>query len=157
MTASRARRRPKRYRPSPYSKPLVFLLCLLPFLWIVWRGFSDQLGADPVDALLEETGIWTLRFLLIVLSLGILRQHLPHPGPGRFRRMLGLFTFFYASLHFLVYLGVDAQFYWPQIAEDIVKRPYITVAFAAWLILLALAVTSSYRLMQRWGSGPGDG
>lgn len=135
-------------------KPLVFVASLLPLVWLLcgafgWLDFS--LGADPVKKLEHECGTWALNFLLITLAITPLRQlaHLPHLP--RLRRMLGLFAFCYALLHFAVYLSLDLEFNFRTLFGDIAKRPYITVGFMALLLLIPLAVTSTNRMMRRLG------
>ncbi len=127
----------------PVSKPLVFALCLLPLAWLTWGAAADQLGANPAEALIRGLGDWTLRFLCLTLAVTPLRLHTRTPQLARYRRMLGLFVFFYACLHLLAYgwldMGLDAA----DIGRDILKRPFILVGFTAWLLLLPLALTSS--------------
>ena len=142
------------------AKTLVHALCLTPLailawqFWDVYRTGSDALGADPVAEIEHRLGIWALRFLLIALAVTPLRQLTGQPVLIRFRRMLGLYAFAYASLHLAAYLVLDLRGYWLQIFEEIVKRPYITVGFAAWLLLVPLALTSTTgwirRLGKRW-------
>ena len=139
------------------AKTLVHLLALLPAailawqFYDVWKSASDALGADPIAEIEHRTGLWALRFLLITLAITPLRQLSGQAVLIRFRRMLGLYAFFYASLHFSAYLGLDLGGYWAQIFEEIVKRPYITVGFAAWLLLLPLAITSTKGWIKRLG------
>lgn len=133
------------------SKPLVFSLSLLPLAWLFWRFWSDQLGVNPVETLSHRTGDWSLRFLLLTLAVTPLRRLTGWNGAQRFRRMLGLFAFFYACLHFLVYLIFDQFFDLSAILADITKRPYITVGFAAFVLLIPLAVTSTQRMIKRLG------
>jgi sulfoxide reductase heme-binding subunit YedZ len=118
-------------------------------------GTATTLGADPVAAITHATGDWALRFLLLCLAMTPLRRMLGAPWPIRFRRLLGLYAFFYACLHLATYLVLDLGGFWTQIFADIAKRPYITVGFGAWLLLLPLAVTSTRgwmrRLGRRWG------
>lgn len=132
-------------------KPVVFLLCLAPFLLLIRDGFTDNLGVNGLETLTNRTGNWAIRFLLISLTLRPLRQLAHWPLPIRFRRMLGLFAFFYASLHLLIFLGLDNQFDWGELVEDIFERPFVTVGFTAWLILLPLAVTSTRGWIRRLG------
>ncbi len=142
------------------AKTLVHALCLAPLALLGWqfaevyRTGSDALGADPVAEIEHRLGIWALRFLLIALAVTPLRQLTGQTVLIRFRRMLGLYAFAYASLHLTAYLVLDLRGYWLQIFEEIVKRPYITVGFAAWLLLVPLAVTSTTgwirRLGKRW-------
>jgi sulfoxide reductase heme-binding subunit YedZ len=143
------------------AKTLVHLLCLIPLailgqqIWEVYRTGNDALGADPVAEIVHRLGLWALRFLLIALAVTPLRQLTGQPVVLRFRRMLGLYAFAYATLHLAAYLALDLRGYWAQIFEEIVKRPYITVGFAAWLLLVPLAITSTQgwmrRLGRRWG------
>jgi sulfoxide reductase heme-binding subunit YedZ len=143
------------------AKTFVHLLCLVPLailgqqIWEVYRTGNDALGADPVAEIVHRLGVWALRFLLIALAVTPLRQITGQPALLRFRRMLGLYAFAYASLHLAAYLALDLRGYWAQIFEEIVKRPYITVGFAAWLLLVPLAITSTQgwmrRLGRRWG------
>jgi sulfoxide reductase heme-binding subunit YedZ len=132
-------------------RPTVFLLCLVPLVWLVVDGLSDKLGANPIEAITHRTGDWTLRLLLLTLAATPMRRLLRWNWPLRVRRMLGLFTFFYAILHFATYLVLDQFFDWDEILKDIVKRPYITVGFTALLLLIPLAVTSTNGMMRRLG------
>lgn len=112
---------------------------------------SGGLGADPVAEIEHRLGLWALRFLMITLTITPLRQLTHQPVLIRFRRMLGLYAFFYATLHFSAYLVLDLRGYWTQIFEEIAKRPYITVGFAAWLLLVPLAATSTTAAIRRLG------
>ena len=133
------------------AKALVFLLCLGPFVHLGYDVFLGDPGPDPVARLVHETGAWTLRFLLITLAVTPLRRWFGWHVLVRFRRMLGLYAFFYATLHFAAYLFLDLGAFWAQILTDIVKRPYITVGFTAWLLLIPLAITSTNAMMKRLG------
>ena len=130
-------------------KAVAHTLALAPALWLLWRAGRDALGADPVAALTHGTGDWALRLLLLCLAMTPLRQLIGRPWPIRFRRLLGLYAFFYASLHLAVYLLLDLGTYWAQLGADILKRPFITVGFTAWLLLLPLALTSTQAMMRR--------
>lgn len=134
-----------------WSKPVIFLLCLLPLCLLVLRTLNNDLGANPVEALTHDTGDWALRFLLIALAVTPLRMLTGRNWLIRYRRMLGLFAFFYALVHFAIYLWIDQSFLWSEIFADILKRPYITIGFAAFLILVPLAVTSTKGMVRRLG------
>ena len=136
----------------PLAKPLVFVLCLLPLAWLVFGAINDQLGANPAEALIRSLGDWTLRFLCLTLTVTPLRVRTRTPQLARYRRMLGLFTFFYACLHLLAYGWLDMGLDMADIGRDILKRPFILVGFACWLLLLPLAATSFNRAV-RWLGG----
>lgn len=136
----------------PAAKPAVFVLCLLPFVWLVWGAFSNQLGANPAETLIRSTGDWTLRALCLVLAITPVRVVTATPQLARFRRMLGLFVFFYAALHLLSYSGFDMGFDVADIARDIAKRPFILVGFVAFLLLTGLAATSFNRAIKALGA-----
>ena len=124
-------------------KPVVFILCLLPLGLLLYAALTDDLGANPVEKLTHQTGLWGLYFLLITLSITPLKKITGLTWPVSLRRMLGLYAFFYACLHLSVYFWLDQSFVWQAIIEDIFKRPYITLGLAAWLLLLPLALTSN--------------
>ena len=126
----------------PAAKPVLFAICLLPFAWLFYRALSDQLGANPAEALIRATGDWTLRFVCIVLAVTPLRVASSTPVLARFRRMLGLFVYFYVAIHLLSYSWFDMGFDMADIAKDIVKRPFILVGFSAFVLLTPLAATS---------------
>ncbi len=132
-------------------KIMLWLVCLLPAVFLAWDFFHDGLGANPLEALTRRLGEWALRFLLLTLSMTPLRKMLQQVWPIRLRRMLGLYTFFYATLHLLCYLWFDQFFAWREIAEDITKRPFITAGMAGWLLMVPLAVTSSRKMIRRLG------
>ncbi len=137
---------------QPLAKPVVFGLCLLPFSWLLFGALTQQLGANPAEALIRATGDWTLRFLCIVLAVTPLRVMTRTPALARFRRMLGLFVYFYVVLHLLSYSGFDMSFEMGDIARDIVKRPFILVGFSAFLLLTPLALTSANRIIKALGA-----
>lgn len=127
------------------------MVCLVPLGRLIFLGLSDQLGANPIEFITRSTGTWTLVGLLATLSITPLRKLSGLNWLIRFRRVLGLFAFFYACLHFTTYLWLD-QFFDPgSIAKDIIKRPFITAGFTAYLLLLPLAATSSQRMMKKMG------
>ena len=126
----------------PAAKPTLFVLCLLPFAWLFYSALTNQLGANPAEALIRSTGDWTLRFVCIVLAVTPLRSITNTPQVARFRRMLGLFVYFYVVIHLLSYSWFDMSFDVADIAKDIAKRPFILVGFLAFLLLTPLAATS---------------
>lgn len=132
-------------------KPVVFLTALVPFAILLLRVLQNALGPDPAQELAIETGEWTLRFLLITLCLTPLRQITGRPEFVRVRRMVGLFALFYGTVHFLVWMSFLLGFRWFAIAEELVERPYITIGFAAFLILVALGVTSPLFMVRKLG------
>lgn len=156
-----------------YVKPPVFILCIIPALpaihaliAVMASNFTDSISqavidsvgywhfaqtADPIAVLLHEQGSWALRFLLITLAITPLRLVFNAPWLIGFRRMLGLYAFAYALLHFLVYLVLDQTLSWPDVFDDVVKRPYITIGVAALLLLFPLAITSTRKMMRRLG------
>ena len=135
----------------PLAKPCVFVLALLPFAYLVGAAMTDQLGANPAEALVRATGDWSLRFLCLVLVITPWRVLSGNPALARFRRMLGLFVYFYVLLHLLSYSGFDMGFDVPDIAQDIRKRPFILVGFSAFVLLSALALTSFNRAIRVLG------
>lgn len=132
-----------------HAKLLVGVLCLQPFGWLVWGAFNDALGANPAEYLIRATGDWTLRFLCLTLAVTPLRIMVGLTALARYRRMLGLFTYFYVLLHLLCYSGFDMGFDVADIAKDIVKRPFIWMGFGAFVLLTPLALTSWNRAI-RW-------
>jgi sulfoxide reductase heme-binding subunit YedZ len=136
----------------PAAKPLVFALSLLPFAWYLHGAFADTLGPNPAEALIRGTGDWVLRFLCLTLAMTPLRVSFRQPALARFRRMLGLFTFFYIVLHFLAYAWLDMGFDLDAIARDIPKRPFALVGFAALLLMIPLAATSFNRAIRALGA-----
>jgi sulfoxide reductase heme-binding subunit YedZ len=148
-------------------KPIVFAASLGPFVWLVWAALTGHLSANPLSDLTNETGVWTLRFLCITLAITPLRKLTGWNAAIRFRRMAGLFAFFYGSLHFLTYViadrfaGLDfpdGMLAWStarnlvkSVGEDIYKRPFITVGFTAWTTMVPLALTSTAGMIRRLG------
>ena len=134
-----------------HLKHLLFIAALGPLAWLIYASLSGNLGANPIEALIRSLGDWTLRFLLLTLAVTPLRRLSGWRWPMRYRRMLGLFAFLYATLHLAGYIVLDQFFYWPGIWEDIIKRPYITVGMVSFLLLLPLALTSNRAMMRRLG------
>jgi sulfoxide reductase heme-binding subunit YedZ len=143
------------FQPTPRQlttiKAALFTVCLVPLGQIIHGIVTDSLGANPIEAVTRSLGDWTLRFLLITLAVTPLRRFIGLNWLLRLRRMLGLFTFFYASLHMLSYVCLDQFFAWNFILKDIYKRPFITVGFASFILLIPLAVTSTNAMMKRLG------
>ncbi len=131
------------------AKPVLWLSCVLPFVWLVWGAANDGLGANPAEYLIRATGDWTLRLLCVTLAVTPLRVMFGLPELAKLRRMLGLFTYFYVVLHLLCYSWLDMGFEWGDIAVDIAKRPFILVGFSAFVLLTPLALTSFNRAI-RW-------
>lgn len=134
------------------AKPIAFALSLLPFFWLLYAAIFDQLGANPAEALVRATGDWTLRFLCLVLAVTPLRILSNTPALAGFRRMLGLFVYFYVALHLLSYSWFDMGFDVADIGRDIAKRPFILVGFSAFVLLTALALTSFNRAIKTLGA-----
>jgi len=130
-------------------KPAVFFLCLLPFLTLLINAVNNNLGTNPVETLTHETGQWALRLLLITLTVSPLRRLTSVPWLIKIRRMLGLFAFFYAVLHFTTYIWLDQFFDWNEIIIDISKRPFITIGFISFVLLIPLAGTSTSAMQRR--------
>ncbi|HEV7218553.1 MAG TPA: protein-methionine-sulfoxide reductase heme-binding subunit MsrQ [Terriglobales bacterium] len=136
---------------SKWTKVVVFALCLVPLAVLVWKGFQNELGANPVQFVEHWTGDWTIRFLIITLCVTPFRKLLHAPQLIRFRRMLGLFAFFYACLHFSTWIGIDRFFNLSDMWADVVKRRFITVGFAGFVLLIPLAITSTKGWIRRLG------
>jgi sulfoxide reductase heme-binding subunit YedZ len=133
------------------AKAFVFLTCLVPLGLLLWRATHNGLGANPIEFITHATGDWTLRFLILTLSVTPARKLLGMPQLIRFRRMLGLFAFFYGSLHFLTYFWLDKFFDFTEITKDVAKRPFITAGFTAFVLLIPLAITSTKGWIRRLG------
>jgi len=141
----------KRLPWQRWAKIPLFLLCLTPVVSLLWKGFHDGLGANPIEYITHATGLWTLRFLAITLAVTPFRRLLHFPDLIRFRRMLGLFAFFYGCLHFTTYLWLDQFFDFHAIVKDVWKRPFITAGFAGFVAMVPLAVTSTAGWIRRLG------
>ena len=143
-------------QPSPtqirWLKAATFVACLVPLALLAWRGFTGRLGANPIEFITHSTGWWTLTFLLVTLTVTPLRRLTGLNWLLRLRRMLGLYAFFYACLHFTTYFWLDQFFDWASIMKDIAKRPFITVGFTAFVLLLPLAATSTNGMIKRLGA-----
>ena len=132
-------------------KGVVFFACLGPLAALLWKYHADDLGANPIEVITHATGDWILRFLLITLAITPLRKLTSQPWLIRFRRMLGLFAFFYACLHFTTYIWLDQFFAWANMVKDVQKRPFITVGFTGFVLLLPLALTSTSWAVRKMG------
>lgn len=136
---------------SRITKVIVFLLCLVPVASMAWRGLHDQLGANPIEYITRATGTWTLRFLVIGLAITPVRKLLKQPLLIRYRRMIGLYAFFYGCLHLLTYIWLDKFFDWADVWKDVMKRPFITMGFLAFVVMVPLALTSTAGWIRRMG------
>lgn len=139
------------FSPLVLTKLGVFVFGLVPFGLLLYGAFNDRLGANPIETLTHGTGDWALRFLLITLAVTPLRRLSGWTMLQRLRRMLGLFAFFYACLHFLIWFWLDQSLSLSAMVEDVIKRPYITVGFLAFVLLIPLAATSTRGMMRRLG------
>lgn len=136
---------------SKWTKVVVFIACLVPLANLLWRGYRGDLTLNPVEFVEHTTGDWILRFLVMTLAITPLRKILRLPQLIRFRRMLGLFAFFYACLHFSTWIGVDRYFNWAEMLKDVGKRPFITVGFTGFVLMIPLAITSTAGWIRRLG------
>ena len=145
------------WSPPRWLRPVVFVACLIPAAWVIAAIASDffqgtrLLGSNPIKEAEHYTGRWVLRFLVLTLSVTPVRQTLGWNWLQRYRRMLGLFAFAYATLHLSIYFFLDLELAWGDLAADIVKRPYITIGMAAFALLVPLAVTSTAKMVKRLG------
>ena len=141
--------------PEPYFtkiiKPLIFISALLPASYLIWGIFNDALGANPIEYIIRSLGDWTLRFLLITLTISPLRRLTGMAQLLRLRRMLGLYTFFYGLLHLSIYITLEQFFDWQEIWLDIIERPFITIGMLAFILLIPLAVTSTNAAIRKLG------
>ena len=128
-------------------KPSIFVLSIAPFLLITYKIFFNKLGPEPVKEITHFTGEWTLIFICLTLSMSPLKRFTSFIFWIKIRRMLGLFVFFYATLHLLTYVVIDYRLDWNQITDDVIKKKYVFVGFAAWLLLIPLAITSSQKMI----------
>ena len=139
---------------TKYFKPGVFVLSTIPFVLIIYKIFYNKLGPEPVKEITHFTGEWTLIFICLTLSMSPLKRFTSFIFWIKIRRMLGLFVFFYATLHLLTYVVIDYRLDWNQITDDVIKKKYVFVGFAAWLLLIPLAITSSQKMItllkQNW-------
>jgi sulfoxide reductase heme-binding subunit YedZ len=137
-----------------YSKIIVFILCLWPIVIISLNIYYNELGAEPVDKIMNHFGEWTLIFICLTLAMSPLKRFTNLAFWTKFRRMLGLFVFFYATIHLLTYIGLDYRFDWQPILNDVLKKKFIFIGFSAWLLLIPLAATSSQKMInllkQNW-------
>lgn len=140
-----------RYINMRWIKPPVFLLCLTPLAHLAWMASRDGLGANPVEAITHSTGTWALVFLCVTLTTSPLRRLLHQNWFIRFRRMFGLFAFFYGCLHLATYIWLDKSFDLPEMIKDVYKRPFITAGFTAFLLMVPLAATSTSGMIRRLG------
>jgi sulfoxide reductase heme-binding subunit YedZ len=141
----------KKFWLSKWTKALIFVLCLFPFFNLIWRFEQHQLTANPIEFITHRTGDWALRFLLITLAITPLRALFKQPQMLRFRRMLGLFAFFYACLHLSTWMKLDKDFDTQEMWEDVIKRRFITMGMTALLFMLPLAITSTSGWVRRLG------
>ena len=141
----------KKVLSSRWTKIVLFVLCLVPLAWIGWRAYQQELTANPIEYITHYTGDWTIRFLLITLCVTPLRKILNQPQLARFRRMLGLFAFFYGCLHLMTWLWLDKFFDLSEMWKDVVKRRFITAGMTAFLLMLPLAITSTAGWVRRMG------
>jgi len=132
-------------------KAVLFIASLIPVLRLSWFAYSDQLGANPIELITRSLGTWTLVFLLITLSITPVRKLSGWAWLIKLRRMAGLFAFFYASLHFITYIWLDQFFDFSSIYKDVIKRPFITIGFAAFVMLIPLAATSTNAMIKKLG------
>jgi sulfoxide reductase heme-binding subunit YedZ len=136
---------------SKWIKVPIFIICLAPVARLVWRGLNQRLGANPIEFITHATGDWTLIFLVLTLSITPARKLLRRPELIRFRRMLGLFAFFYGLLHFSTWIGLDKFFDLAEMLHDVRKRPFITAGFTGFVLMIPLAVTSTAGWIRRLG------
>ncbi len=142
---------PSRNLQKRALKPVVFVLCLLPLAWLGFRAATNDLGFNPIETIVRDLGDWALRFLIIGLAVTPVRRFTGLNAVGRLRRMLGLFAFFYVTLHLVAFIGLDQQFDFAAVWREILKRKFITIGMLAFVILLPLAITSTDGMVRRLG------
>ena len=143
---------PKAFWGKPrWGKVLLFAACLTPIFWLGWRAWNDNLTANPIEFISHFTGDWTIRLIVATLAVTPLRKLLNRPNLIRYRRPIGLFAFFYGSLHFLTYIWLDKFFDLHAVVKDVAKRPFITAGFTAFVCMLPLAITSTAGWIRRLG------
>ena len=133
---------------TKYFKPSVFILSIIPFILLVYKIFFNKLGPEPVKEITHFTGEWTLIFICLTLAMSPLKRFTNFNFWIKIRRMFGLFVFFYATLHLFTYVGIDYRFEWQPIFDDVIKKKYVFIGFAAWLLLIPLAATSSQKMIK---------
>jgi sulfoxide reductase heme-binding subunit YedZ len=131
-----------------YFKVIVFILCLWPLAAISLNIYFDELGPEPIKKIMHHFGEWTLIFICLTLAMSPLKRFTPFNFWTKFRRMLGLYVFFYATVHLLIYVGLDYRFDWDPILNDVLKKKYIFIGFSAWLLLIPLTATSSQKMIK---------
>ena len=131
-----------------YLKSGVFILSIFPFILIIYKIFYNKLGPEPVKEITHFTGEWTLIFICLTLAMSPLKRFTTFIFWTKIRRMLGLFVFFYATLHLFIYVGIDYRFEWQPILDDVIKKKYVFIGFSAWLLLIPLAATSSQKMIK---------
>ena len=136
---------------NKFFKVLVFVACLVPLGIILWRAYNHDLTANPIEFITHATGDWTIRFVVITLAITPVRKILRLPQLIRFRRMIGLYAFFYGFLHFSIWIGIDKFFDWSEMMKDVAKRPFITVGFTGFVLMIPLAITSTAGWIRRLG------
>ena len=134
-----------------WTKVLVFVASLVPIFWLLWRAWNQNLTANPIEFITRYTGDWTIRFIVFTLAVTPLRKVLGLPDLIRFRRMIGLYAFFYGTLHFVTFIWLDKFFDLPDMLRDVAKRPFITAGFTAFLLMVPLALTSTTGWIRRMG------
>jgi sulfoxide reductase heme-binding subunit YedZ len=139
------------WRRPGLLKAGVFVACLVPLALLAWQALTDNLGANPIKEITEQTGIWTLRLLLVTLAVTPVRRLTGYNRLIQWRRMLGLFAFFYGGLHFLTYIWLDQFFIVSEMIADVMRRPFITVGFVSFVLLIPLAITSTTGMIKRLG------